>query len=197
MQRVEATIGDRGQRTRVAACLREARRASYLAGTLLVAAVACRSQADHAVAAFDRPGATTAVAAVLDSLHQHASVADEEAYFGLFAPEAVFFGTDAAERWTVEQFRAWAHQRFATGQGWTYVLRAGTRHVEFDPTGTVAWFDEILDNANYGETRGTGVLRLSDGDWKIAQYHLTIPIPNDIADSVVGMIRSMGQAPTQ
>ena len=145
-----------------------------MVGTLLVAAVACRSPGNSAVVEFDRARATTAVSAVLDSLHQLASAANEEAYFGLFAPEGVFFGTDATERWTVEQFRAWAHQRFAAGQGWTYVLRAGTRHVEFDPTGNVAWFDEILDNAHYGETRGTGVLRIvyhrqPDGTWKLAR----------------------------
>ncbi len=164
-------------------------------GTMVLAGISCRAPDDRAVAAFNRTRATAAVSAVLDALHYHASVADEEAYFGLFAPEGVFFGTDASERWTVDQFRAYAHRRFATGQGWTYVLRAGTRHVEFGPTGTVAWFDEILDNASYGETRGTGVLRLIDGDWKIAQYHLTIPVPNALADSVVGMIRRMEQPP--
>lgn len=164
-------------------------------GTLVVAGVACRASDGRGVGAFGRARATGAVSAVLDALHHNASVADEEAYFTLFAPEGIFFGTDASERWTVEQFRAYAHRRFATGRGWTYVLRAGTRHVEFDPTGTVAWFDEILDNATYGETRGTGVLRLIDGNWKIAQYHLTIPIPNALADSVVGMIRGTEQPP--
>jgi len=167
----------------------------HVVGTLLVAAISCGQPDDRALVAFDRDRATTAVSAVLDSLHHFASVANEEAYFGLFAPEAVFFGTDLTERWTVQQFRAWAHERFAAGQGWTYVLRPGSRHLEFDPSGTVAWFDEILDNAHYGETRGTGVLRLIDGEWKIAQYHLTIPVPNALADSVVQMIRAMEQPP--
>lgn len=140
-----------------------------------------------ACAAPDRPA--DSAAAVLDSLHAHASQADEESYFALFAPDGVFFGTDITERWTVEQFRAYAHARFATGIGWTYMLRPGTRHLAFDPSGTVAWFDEVLDNANYGETRGTGVLRLIDGEWKIAQYHLTIPVPNALAGELVEMIR--------
>ena len=139
---------------------------------------------------FDRSGATAAVSAVLDSLHHNASVANEEAYFGLFAPEGVFFGTDATERWTVTEFRAYAHPVFQQGRGWTYVLRPGTRHIAFDPTGTVAWFDELLDNASYGETRGTGVIRQVNGTWKIAQYHLTIPVPNDLADALVRMIRA-------
>ncbi len=154
-------------------------------GMLTITASGCGAQQ----ATPDRAAATAAVSSVLDSLHRNASVANEEAYFGLFAPEGVFFGTDATERWTVAEFRAYAHPFFERGQGWTYVLRAGTRHVEFDPTGTVAWFDEILDNANYGETRGTGVLRLAGDRWKIAQYHLTIPVPNALADTLVGMIR--------
>ncbi|MDX2437638.1 MAG: nuclear transport factor 2 family protein, partial [Acidobacteriota bacterium] len=29
--------------------------------------------------------------------------------------------------------------------------------------------------------RGTGVLVLVDGDWKISQYSLSIPMPNDLA----------------
>ena len=132
-----------------------------------------------------------AVTAVLDALHRHAAAADEDAYFALFAPDGVFFGTDATERWTVEEFRAYAHARFATGRGWTYVLRDGTRHIAFDPAGQVAWFDELLDNANYGLTRGTGVLRKVDGAWKIAQYHLTIPVPNALADTVVRQIRAL------
>lgn len=142
-------------------------------------------------ASFDQAEATRQVARVLDAFHHNASVPDESAYFALFAPEGVFFGTDATERWTVDEFRPYAHKRFATGQGWTYVPRAGSRHVEFDPTGQVAWFDEILDNEHYGETRGTGVLRLVGGEWKIAQYHLTIPVPNELADTVVQMIRRL------
>lgn len=134
--------------------------------------------------------ATAAVSAVLDALHHNASVADEDAYFRLFAPEGVFFGTDATERWTVPEFRAYAHPAFQQGRGWTYVLRPGTRHITFDPTGTVAWFDELLDNASYGETRGTGVIRQVNGSWKIAQYHLTIPVPNDLASELVRMIRA-------
>jgi hypothetical protein len=31
-----------------------------------------------------------------------------------------------------------------------------------------------------------------DGTWKIAQYHLTIPVPNALADTLVLMIRERG-----
>ena len=38
------------------------------------------------------------VATVLDDWHQAASVADEARYFGHFAPNGIFMGTDATER---------------------------------------------------------------------------------------------------
>lgn len=159
------------------------RRAGMAVAVVTVAAACAPAPPDPA-------DETAAASAVLDALHHNASVADEDAYFALFAPDGVFFGTDATERWTVEEFRAYAHPYFSAGRGWTYGLRPGTRNIAFDPSGTVAWFDEILDNANYGETRGTGVLRRIGGEWKIAQYHLTIPVPNALADTLVAMIRA-------
>ena len=113
----------------------------------------------------------------------------EERYFALFAPEGVFLGTAGEERWTVEEFRTYVHPYFFEGKGWTYTARPGRRHIGVVPGGRLAWFDEVLDNAKYGECRGSGVLRRIDGRWRIVQYNLTIPIPNDIAAEVVGMIR--------
>ena len=40
---------------------------------------------------------------------------------------AVFIGTDASERWSVDQFRAFAEPYFSKGTGWTYVPR--DRHI--------------------------------------------------------------------
>jgi hypothetical protein len=134
------------------------------------------------------------VAAVLDELHAAAAAADEARYFAVFAPEGVFLGTDAGERWTVEQFREYARPHFSRGRGWTYVAREGDRHIVLLPGGDAAWFDELLDNAKYGVCRGSGVLRKVDGAWKIAQYNLTIPIPNELASDVVRMIRGLGEA---
>jgi ketosteroid isomerase-like protein len=132
------------------------------------------------------PGARE-VDATLNRFHEAASKADGAAYFALFAPEGVFIGTDAAERWTVDQFKAYAMPYFSKGNGWTYVPRM--RHVQLSPQGDVAWFDEILDNRAYGTCRGSGVLRRVGDTWLICQYHLTIPIPNGLAAKVVGMIR--------
>ena len=129
----------------------------------------------------------TAVASVLNQLHDAASKADGERYFNLFAPNAIFFGTDATERWPINEFRSYAMKRFETGTGWTYHVR--DRHVYLDDDANIAWFDEVLDNEKYGECRGTGVLVKLGGAWKIVQYNLTIPIPNEIALDVVAMIR--------
>jgi ketosteroid isomerase-like protein len=125
--------------------------------------------------------------AMLDGWHDAAAKADETRYFGAMAPEFVFLGTDATERWDRASFRAFAHPYFAKGKAWTFVPR--DRHVILSPRGDVAWFDEKLDSASYGDCRGTGVVRRIAGAWKIAHYNLTIPIPNDLAKAVVGMIK--------
>lgn len=127
------------------------------------------------------------VSNVLDKFHQAASDASYTTYFSLFSANAVFIGTDAGETWPVDDFKAYAKPYFDKGQGWTYHPR--DRHIYFSANGDTAWFDELLDNASYGVTRGTGVLVLENDKWKIAQYHLTIPVPNGLAKEVVKMIR--------
>jgi hypothetical protein len=123
-----------------------------------------------------------AVAAALDDWHAAAAAADETRYFGHFAPEAVFLGTDATERWTVDEFRRYAHPYFAKGKAWSF--RAVSRHVAFSKDGSVAWFDEALDTPNLGPSRGSGVLVWTPGGWKITHYDLSVPIPNDLMKDV-------------
>lgn len=156
-----------------------------LAGPILVsvAAVAPAGCGTGMVGASD----VVRVGAVLDQLHKAASRAEESVYFGLFDASAVFIGTDAGERWPVGEFRVYAHGRFAQGQGWTYTPTS--RHVDIAADGETAWFDEMLDSAKYGVCRGTGVLIRRGGQWKIAQYHLTVPVPNDLLPEVVQRIR--------
>lgn len=127
-----------------------------------------------------------AVGAVLDDWHQAASVADGDRYFGHFAPGGVFLGTDDGERWTVTEFRDYAAPHFSKGRGWTYTPSA--RHVAFGG-GRVAWVDEKLDNDHYGRLRGTAVLVLRRGAWKIAHYSMSFPVPNEVTKDVVAVIR--------
>lgn len=129
------------------------------------------------------PAATTPIAAVnavLDDWHKAAAQADEARYFGHFTPDAVFLGTDATERWTRDEFRAWAKPYFSKGKAWSFT--SVSRHVSFSRDGAVAWFDEALFTPNMGPARGSGVLVKDGGTWKIAQYNLSIPIPNDLMD---------------
>ncbi len=125
---------------------------------------------------------------VLNDFHDAASKADGPRYFSLFAEDAIFLGTDGTERWTVEEFKAYANPHFDKGRGWTYTKKS--RHIYFSPDGNTAWFDEALENENYGECRGSGVLIKSGEVWKVTQYNLTIPIPNSLAGSVVEKIRN-------
>ncbi len=129
-------------------------------------------------------------AAVLDRMHAAASTADGATYFAQFTPDARFIGTDAEERWSLAEFRAYAEPYFAQGRGWTYAPR--DRVMTFAPLDCrcVVWFDELLDNASYGETRGSGVLRLTEDGWKIEQYVLSIPVPNDKARAVIALIQA-------
>ncbi|HJW96523.1 MAG TPA: nuclear transport factor 2 family protein [Thermoanaerobaculia bacterium] len=134
---------------------------------------------------------TASVNRVVDDWHKAAADANEERYFFLTAPEFVFLGTDATERWDRASFRAFAHPYFAKGKAWTFTPRHRNVIVHDD----VAWFDESLDSASYGECRGTGVLRRVGGEWKIAHYNLTIPIPNALAKEFVGRIRGATATP--
>jgi hypothetical protein len=120
------------------------------------------------------------ISTVLDDWHAAAAAADEARYFGHFAKDAVFLGTDATERWMVEEFRRYAHPHFAKGKAWSF--KPVSRHVSFSADGSVAWFDEMLDTPNLGPSRGSGVLVRENGQWKIAQYNLSVPIPNDLMD---------------
>ena len=129
-----------------------------------------------------------AVNIILDGFHVAASEADGERYFGYFHPEAVFIGTDKNERWPLQEFKEFAEPYFSQGKGWTYV--PGERHVMFSEDGLTAWFDEQLVNEKYGHTRGSGALIKVGAKWKVTQYVLSFPIPNEVAGQVVGIVQA-------
>ena len=113
---------------------------------------------------------------VLDKLHIYASIPDGENYFNLFDTEAIFFGTDANERWNINDFKKYALKRFESGKGWKY--KSIKRNIYINEN--TAWFDEELSNEKYGIFRGTGVLIKKNSKWLITQYNLLLPIPNDL-----------------
>ena len=118
--------------------------------------------------------------ALLDGLHQDAHEGNFDSYFSRYNSDAVFLGTDKTERWTIEEFKNYAKPAFVDGHGWTY--KVIERNWEGD--GDIKWFDEILFNEKLGHCRGTGVVELINGEWKIAHYALTMLIPNSIAAEV-------------
>jgi hypothetical protein len=96
--------------------------------------------------------------------------------------------TAATERWTRDEFRVWAKPYFAKGKAWSFT--AVSRHVSFSRDGTVAWFDEALSTPNMGPARGSGVLVKDGGEWKIAQYNLSVPIPNELMKELKARIEA-------
>lgn len=131
------------------------------------------------------------VAALLDELHLRASQADFDGYFSLYDERAVFLGTDREEYWPLAEFKTYTRRRFATGSGWTY-LPTG-RHVHI--AGDAAWFEERLHHDTYGELRGTGVLIRATSGWRVVQYNLTLPIPNDLFGDMAGEIENFYREP--
>ena len=151
--------------------------------TALIAALALSQAATPA------PTAEAQVASVLDRLNQASSTADEANYFSLFAPDARFIGTDANEHWTMAQFRAFAEPWFKHDSAWSFPATSRTITIAPIDCRCIAWFEEKLASPSYGETRGSGVMRLTDDGWKIEQYVLSLAVPNDKADEVVALIK--------
>jgi hypothetical protein len=129
----------------------------------------------------------TDVQAVLNDWHNAAAEADFERYFGHFENEhSIFMGTDATERWNLIEFKEFSKPYFDRGRAWSFT--PVSRYVYLSENGKIAWFDEKLSTPNLGPSRGTGVMVLKDGNWKIAHYNLTVPIPNAIVGDVVEQI---------
>lgn len=154
---------------------------SFAVAVLILVLPACQSTPSR-VPALDEINNT------LDAFHTAASEADEDTYFGLLTDDAVFLGTDATERWTKPEFQEWAAQFFERDSAWTY--ESIERHVGLNSAQDTAWFDEVVRNENYGDLRGSGALILTPNGWRITQYNLVFPVPNEIAGEVVEMIKA-------
>jgi hypothetical protein len=158
-------------------------RAMWALGAAAAAALGVAAgQAGQTGAAVRAPGP----GAVLDDFHDAAAKADYARYFSHWTEESVFLGTDATERWVGNQFGAFAKPIFEKGKGWTY--RPHDRQIT--AAGDAVFFDELLDNERLGLCRGSGVLRRVGGEWKVLQYNLSIPIPNEKALQVAELIRA-------
>ena len=132
---------------------------------------------------------------VLDAFHAAAASADFDTYSALMTSDIVFLGTDAGERWQGDEFREFARPHFESGVGWTYLPEQ--RSVVLSDDGSTAWFDELLQNEKLGRCRGSGVMLLRDGEWKVAQYNLSVPVPNELVYGVAQQIAAFERDPDE
>lgn len=132
---------------------------------------------------------------VLDRFHQAAAKADYNAYLGLLTEDAIYLGTDSSERWNKAEFAAFVAPYFNKGQGWLY--QPIERSITVIEQNGIYFFDELLENKNYGRCRGSGVVVKTPAGWKIKQYNLSIPVPNAIALDIVGKIKTHRKSLTQ
>lgn len=120
--------------------------------------------------------------AVLDTWHKSAAEANFTAYFNAMTDDAIFIGTDATENWDKKAFQAYAKPHFDKGRAWNFT--ALERHIYFSNDKKTAWFDELL-NTQMKICRGSGVMVLVNGHWKIKHYVLSMTVPNDNVDEVI------------
>jgi len=119
---------------------------------------------------------------MLNSWHKAAAEVNYSNYFDLLTDDSIFIGTDATENWTKPAFQAFAKPYFDKGKAWNFT--ALERHIYFSTDKKMAWFDELL-NTQMKICRGSGVLILINGKWKIKHYVLSMTIPNDKTDEVI------------
>ncbi|WP_414655574.1 nuclear transport factor 2 family protein [Flavobacterium sp.] len=127
----------------------------------------------------------------LDAWHKAAAEGNFNNYFGMMTDDAIFIGTDPTENWNLKDFKAYAKPHFDKGKAWNF--KAIERHIYFDNSGKLAWFDELLDT-QMKICRGSGVLVKIGNEWKIKHYVLSMTIPNDNTNDVIKIIAPIEDA---
>lgn len=130
------------------------------------------------------------IGAFLDAWHNAAATANEDLYFGSMTEQGVFIGTDKTERWTRQEFIDAFKEKYFVGkeEAWTYIPQS--RNIVLGAGGKLAWFDEKLTHKSGFHVRGSGVVqRQADGSWKIPHYVMSFPVPNEVADKVLKIVR--------
>ncbi len=127
----------------------------------------------------------TAINKTIDNWHIAAAKADT-AFFDYFDNNAVYIGTDAGERWTINEFKTFAMPFFKRGKAWDF--KPIERHIYFSDDSNLAYFDEKL-NTWMGVCRSTGVVVNKGKAWKIKYYHLSMAIPNEKVKEIIEIIK--------
>lgn len=122
---------------------------------------------------------TDSISRTIDNWHLAAAQTNFDYYFSLMTSDAIFIGTDASENWQIEEFKAFSKPFFDRGKAWSFTSLE--RHI-YQHNGVV-YFDELLDT-QMGICRGSGVMKIEDGTYKIAHYVLSIAVPNENVSSL-------------
>jgi len=118
--------------------------------------------------------------------HRAAATADEDTFFGLMTPDAIYIGTDTTERWERDSLRAWSVSAFERPVAWDFT--ATQRHITLSSDGNTAWWDEVLTTW-MGPCRATGILVDTPEGWKIRHYQLSVTVPNDLIKPFIELTR--------
>jgi hypothetical protein len=113
---------------------------------------------------------------LLDNWHKAAADADLEKFFGFMTQNATYIGTDPSERWTRQEFFNFSKPYFEKETTWDF--KAFDRKIYTSKDQKTIWLDELL-NTWMGVCRGSGVLSIENGKYKITHYHLSVTIKNE------------------
>lgn len=114
---------------------------------------------------------------MISKWHRAAATADEDTFFGMMTPDAIYIGTDTTERWLRDTFKTWSAFAFDRSVAWDFT--ASQRNVNLSKDGNTAWWDELLVTW-MGPCRATGILTDTPEGWKISHYQLSVTVPNDL-----------------
>ena len=128
--------------------------------------------------------------AVVDQFNKIFESEDMAAFDRLFAhdADAVSFGTDASERFVgFDALRRSVTTQFASFEGSKLAVRDEV--VTVSRGGDAAWFSEVVDwdtkaggqPVSLKGCRFTGVLEKRDGEWKVVQFHASMPVQGQAA----------------
>lgn len=131
------------------------------------------------------------VNAFVDEWHDDAANA-RLAYFDKIAARGIYIGTDKAEVWNRDQFKAWAQRFFERKSAWSF--KAVKRNVYMSADKKFVWFDELLDT-QMGPCQASGVMRRTDKGFEIEHYQLSMAVPNEVADKVTKLVKEFETRP--
>jgi ketosteroid isomerase-like protein len=123
----------------------------------------------------------------INNWHTAASQANAKVFFESMADNCIYIGTDAGERWNKAEFLSFSKPYFDKGKAWDFKPSDRDLHVTSDAK--IAWFSELLTTW-MGVCRGSGILIKSEQGWKIAQYHLSVTVPNDLMKDFINLIET-------